>query len=51
MAVLSLRVIRNLLTIIINPGKGQKGEKVLKFPNALPENSGYFRQSSKKSRL
>ena len=42
MAVLSLRVVRNLLTIIINPGEGQRGEEVLKFPNALPENSGYF---------
>lgn len=51
MAVLSLRVLRNILTIIINPEKGQKDEEVLKFPNVLPENSGYFRQSSKKSRL
>lgn len=50
-AVLSLRVVRNLLTIIINPEKGQKDEEVLKLPDVLPENSGCFRQSSKKSRL
>jgi len=46
-AALSLRVLRNLLTVIINPEKGQKHEEVLKFPNVLPENSGYFNLQSR----
>lgn len=41
----SLRVVRNLLTITINPEKGEKVEGVSKFPNVLPENSGYLIKS------